>query len=144
MRIASHYYNLDDFWTKYWYLIWKFLGLNSQQPHFSFISFLMCMNWVYVIHYYRNFFFYFVFPKLKSLHFFAGFVNTILSWKAFIPLSRLTYCAYLVHPIILQSFYLSQRYTIYITDFEIVSKLLMYMLRLIVLFKITVIVDDYY
>lgn len=50
---------------------------------------------------------------------YGGFVNTILSWKAFIPLSRLTYCAYLVHPIILQSFYLSQRYTIYITDFEI-------------------------
>ncbi|CAE1236827.1 unnamed protein product [Acanthosepion pharaonis] len=37
---------------------------------------------------------------------YGGFVNTILSWKAFIPLSRLTYCAYLVHPIILQSFYL--------------------------------------
>ncbi|GIX95607.1 nose resistant to fluoxetine protein 6 [Caerostris extrusa] len=27
-------------------------------------------------------------------------VNNILSWKALIPLSRLTYCAYLVHPIV--------------------------------------------
>ena len=27
----------------------------------------------------------------------AGFVNTILSWKGFVPLSRLSYVAYLVH-----------------------------------------------
>ena len=27
----------------------------------------------------------------------AGFVNTILSWKALIPLSRMTYCIYLLH-----------------------------------------------
>ncbi|GIY20664.1 nose resistant to fluoxetine protein 6 [Caerostris extrusa] len=30
----------------------------------------------------------------------GGVVNNILSWKALIPLSRLTYCAYLVHPIV--------------------------------------------
>ncbi|CAI9744334.1 resistant to fluoxetine 6-like [Octopus vulgaris] len=40
----------------------------------------------------------------------GGFVNTLLSWKALIPLSRLTYCAYLVHPIILFYFYFNQRY----------------------------------
>lgn len=49
---------------------------------------------------------------------YGGFVNTILSWKPFIPLSRLTYCAYLVHPIIMVSFYLDSRYPIYLTDFE--------------------------
>ncbi|XP_055956916.1 nose resistant to fluoxetine protein 6 [Patella vulgata] len=32
-----------------------------------------------------------------------GFVNTILSWNAWIPLSRLTYAAYLIHLIILTS-----------------------------------------
>ncbi|KAJ8304385.1 hypothetical protein KUTeg_017968 [Tegillarca granosa] len=31
----------------------------------------------------------------------GGYINTLLSWRAFIPLSRLTYCAYLVHPIII-------------------------------------------
>ena len=31
--------------------------------------------------------------------FLTGIVNTILSWNGFIPLSRLTYAAYLVHPI---------------------------------------------
>ncbi|GBN40924.1 Nose resistant to fluoxetine protein 6 [Araneus ventricosus] len=30
----------------------------------------------------------------------GGVVNSILSWKLFIPLSRLTFCAYLLHPII--------------------------------------------
>ncbi|XP_014662242.1 PREDICTED: nose resistant to fluoxetine protein 6-like, partial [Priapulus caudatus] len=39
----------------------------------------------------------------------GGFVNTLLSWKALIPLSRLTYCAYLVHPVIIMTFYFSRR-----------------------------------
>ncbi|CAL1277755.1 unnamed protein product [Larinioides sclopetarius] len=32
-------------------------------------------------------------------------VNSILSWKALIPLSRLTYCAYLVHPIVQSTYF---------------------------------------
>ena len=28
-------------------------------------------------------------------------MNAFLSWKAFIPLSRLTYCTYLVHPLVI-------------------------------------------
>jgi len=28
-------------------------------------------------------------------------LNTLLSWKALIPLSRLTYCTYLVHPLVI-------------------------------------------
>ncbi|XP_014779796.1 nose resistant to fluoxetine protein 6 [Octopus bimaculoides] len=51
---------------------------------------------------------------------YGGFVNTILSWKAFIPLSRLTYCAYLVHPVVIYLFYLNQKYPLYITNFNIV------------------------
>ncbi|KAK3779020.1 hypothetical protein RRG08_034278 [Elysia crispata] len=27
----------------------------------------------------------------------GGFINSILSWEGFLPLSRMTYCAYLVH-----------------------------------------------
>ncbi|XP_055932256.1 nose resistant to fluoxetine protein 6-like [Argiope bruennichi] len=30
----------------------------------------------------------------------GGVVNYILSWKCFIPLGRLTYCAYLIHPVV--------------------------------------------
>ena len=32
---------------------------------------------------------------------FPGPINRLLSWKAFIPLSRLTYCSYLIHPLVL-------------------------------------------
>ncbi|XP_071115657.1 nose resistant to fluoxetine protein 6-like [Haliotis cracherodii] len=46
----------------------------------------------------------------------GGFVNTLLSWEAFIPLSRLTYCAYLVHPVIMELYYSSQRQLFYVTD----------------------------
>ncbi|XP_055327622.1 nose resistant to fluoxetine protein 6-like [Paramacrobiotus metropolitanus] len=37
---------------------------------------------------------------------YGGFVNTLLSWKAFIPLSRLTYCCYLIHIPIMMIYYL--------------------------------------
>ncbi|OWF35674.1 O-acyltransferase like protein-like [Mizuhopecten yessoensis] len=46
----------------------------------------------------------------------GGFVNTILSWKAFIPLGRLTYCAYLVHIILMYMNIFSARQHIYATD----------------------------
>ncbi|CAL1280285.1 unnamed protein product, partial [Larinioides sclopetarius] len=29
------------------------------------------------------------------------FLNKCLSWKFFLPLSRLSYCAYLIHPLII-------------------------------------------
>ncbi|ESP03045.1 hypothetical protein LOTGIDRAFT_230482 [Lottia gigantea] len=38
------------------------------------------------------------------VHGYGGFVNTILSWGAWIPLSRLTYAAYLIHLIVMASF----------------------------------------
>ncbi|XP_078666302.1 O-acyltransferase like protein-like [Branchiostoma floridae x Branchiostoma belcheri] len=40
---------------------------------------------------------------------YGGIINTILSWKAWIPLSRLTYCAYLVHPIVILITYSDQQ-----------------------------------
>ncbi|XP_077990667.1 nose resistant to fluoxetine protein 6-like [Glandiceps talaboti] len=33
---------------------------------------------------------------------YGGVVNSLLSWKVWIPLSRLTYCAYLIHPVIVR------------------------------------------
>ncbi|XP_052091571.1 nose resistant to fluoxetine protein 6-like isoform X2 [Mytilus californianus] len=49
----------------------------------------------------------------------GGFVNTILSWKAFVPLSRLTYCAYLIHPIIMYYFSNVQRKFLHFSDLTV-------------------------
>ena len=35
---------------------------------------------------------------------FTGWVNEFLSWPGFVPVSRMTYCAYLVHPVIMTIF----------------------------------------
>ena len=51
----------------------------------------------------------------------TGFINTILSWKAFIPLSRLTYCAYLVHPIVIYHYLYRRHRLIHFSDTEVVS-----------------------
>ncbi|XP_011450645.3 nose resistant to fluoxetine protein 6 [Magallana gigas] len=48
----------------------------------------------------------------------GGFVNTLLSWSAFGPLARLSYCLYLVHPVIMYAYYFSSRTPIYLTDFS--------------------------
>jgi peptidoglycan/LPS O-acetylase OafA/YrhL len=34
---------------------------------------------------------------------FTGYVNKLLSCKFFFPLSRISYCAYLVHPLVMIS-----------------------------------------
>ncbi|XP_048774347.2 nose resistant to fluoxetine protein 6-like isoform X2 [Ostrea edulis] len=51
---------------------------------------------------------------------YGGFINTFLSAGLWSPLSRLTYCAYLVHPVIMFMYTLSQRYTMYFTDINMV------------------------
>ncbi|XP_064599084.1 nose resistant to fluoxetine protein 6-like [Liolophura sinensis] len=51
---------------------------------------------------------------------YGGFVNTILSWSALIPLSRLTYCAYLVHPIVMYLYYGSLNTPVHFTDLNVV------------------------
>jgi peptidoglycan/LPS O-acetylase OafA/YrhL len=38
----------------------------------------------------------------------ADKINAILGHKMFVPLSKLTFCAYLLHPLLLQSYYLSR------------------------------------
>ncbi|XP_052226413.1 nose resistant to fluoxetine protein 6-like [Dreissena polymorpha] len=49
----------------------------------------------------------------------GGFVNKLLSWSLFIPLSRLTYLVYLVHPVIMLIFTDSLRQSIYLTEFDV-------------------------
>ncbi|XP_037075314.1 nose resistant to fluoxetine protein 6-like [Pollicipes pollicipes] len=44
---------------------------------------------------------------------YGGFVNTFLSYPAFLPLSRLTYCCYLVHISVLEASTLSSKGTVY-------------------------------
>lgn len=49
----------------------------------------------------------------------GGYVNTFLSWEAYIPLGRLTYCAYLVHPILMYTYLDGLRSPIYFWDLEV-------------------------
>ena len=53
-------------------------------------------------------------------HGYGGPINSFLSMPFWVPLSRLTYNAYLVHPIILDVITGSQRDTLYYTDITIV------------------------
>ncbi|XP_076093222.1 O-acyltransferase like protein-like [Mytilus galloprovincialis] len=50
----------------------------------------------------------------------GGFVNTILSWKGFVPLSRLTYCAYLIHPLVMYFYYKSRKQLLFWDDHEVI------------------------
>lgn len=52
----------------------------------------------------------------------GGFVQKFLSLKLWIPLSRLTYCAYLVNPIIIGLFYGTRQQTFDYSFYLIVSK----------------------
>ena len=51
----------------------------------------------------------------------AGWVNEVLSWKAFVPLGRLTYSAYLIHPLVMLVFYMSRNSPTYFSIYEVVS-----------------------
>ncbi|XP_069120101.1 O-acyltransferase like protein-like [Argopecten irradians] len=58
----------------------------------------------------------------------GGFVNTILSWKPFIPLGRLTYCAYLIHMLIMMMNLLSLREHVFASDTAFIYLFLGYMI----------------
>ncbi|XP_055947832.1 nose resistant to fluoxetine protein 6-like [Argiope bruennichi] len=59
----------------------------------------------------------------------GGVVNSILSWKALIPLSRLTYCAYLVHLIVVLTYFTSVRT---LTNFSHINAVLLYLGMLVI------------
>ncbi len=48
---------------------------------------------------------------------FPGYVDTLLSWKAFLPLSRVTYVGYLTHPSVIFVFLGYYRFTVLFTQF---------------------------
>ncbi|XP_074595938.1 nose resistant to fluoxetine protein 6-like [Brevipalpus obovatus] len=50
----------------------------------------------------------------------GGFVNHALSWKPLIPLSKLTYCAYLIHPVVIATFYGSRETTFHFSHYLMV------------------------
>jgi peptidoglycan/LPS O-acetylase OafA/YrhL len=50
----------------------------------------------------------------------GGFVNTILSWRGLLPLSRLTYCIYLIHMYLMAIYFANQRETTHITTLNTV------------------------
>lgn len=39
----------------------------------------------------------------------GGFVNVVLSWRGLVPFSRLTYSAYIIHPVVMAIFYGSRQ-----------------------------------
>ncbi|XP_033118021.1 nose resistant to fluoxetine protein 6-like [Anneissia japonica] len=51
---------------------------------------------------------------------YGGPVNSLLSWSVWIPLARISYCAYLLHPIIMFVFYYSLPTLIYFSDFLLI------------------------
>ncbi|VDP41186.1 unnamed protein product [Soboliphyme baturini] len=52
----------------------------------------------------------------------SGPVNTFLSWKVWTPLSRLVYSAYLIHPVLIRSYYASQNRPMHFGDhFQMVT-----------------------
>lgn len=50
----------------------------------------------------------------------GGVVNSILSWEGIMPLSRLSYAAYLVHPIVMMICVYSKRSLVYLSDLDII------------------------
>lgn len=51
----------------------------------------------------------------------AGIINKLLSLKVWIPLSRLSYCAYLLNPLLINSIYLQSESAIHIDFLPTVS-----------------------
>ncbi|XP_078618496.1 nose resistant to fluoxetine protein 6-like [Branchiostoma floridae x Branchiostoma japonicum] len=51
---------------------------------------------------------------------YGGVVDIILSWDAWVPLSRLTYCAYLVHILVMYAVHLTREVPIHYSTFTII------------------------
>uniref|UniRef100_K1RC99 Nose resistant to fluoxetine protein 6 n=1 Tax=Magallana gigas TaxID=29159 RepID=K1RC99_MAGGI len=50
----------------------------------------------------------------------GGIVNSILSWSGLVPLSRMSYAAYLVHPMMMMIYVFSKRNLVYLADFDVI------------------------
>ena len=58
---------------------------------------------------------------LLFLWYFIGIFNTILSWRGFLPLSRLTYAIYLLNPVVIAIYVMSRKTLMYVADIYMVS-----------------------
>ena len=59
--------------------------------------------------------------RILSSRLFTGPVNRLLSWSGLVPLSRLTYMAYLIHPIVMLYFNYSLESPVLLNDINMVS-----------------------
>ncbi len=50
-----------------------------------------------------------------------GFVNDILSWPFWVPLSRLNFCAYLIHVEFIQYYFLTQEQPPFLQEVNLVN-----------------------
>lgn len=48
----------------------------------------------------------------------GGWINDVLSWSPFIPLGRMTYCAYLIHPFVIMFYHENRMKETYFTDYD--------------------------
>ncbi|XP_019636641.1 PREDICTED: nose resistant to fluoxetine protein 6-like [Branchiostoma belcheri] len=57
---------------------------------------------------------------IACYHGYGGVVDIILSWDAWVPLSRLTYCAYLVHLLVMYAVYLTREVPVHYSMFTMI------------------------
>ena len=55
-----------------------------------------------------------------------GAVNWVLSWRGFLPLSRLSYVVYLIHPVVMVLFIYNKKVLINMNTLEMVSEIFAY------------------
>jgi peptidoglycan/LPS O-acetylase OafA/YrhL len=54
---------------------------------------------------------------------YGGIINRILSANFFIPITKISYCAYLIHPVIMVSYMFAQKDVFFATYFTLVRNL---------------------
>ncbi|XP_077994445.1 nose resistant to fluoxetine protein 6-like [Glandiceps talaboti] len=68
----------------------------------------------------------------------GGPINAILSWKAWIPISRLTYCAYLTHIMVLQAYAMNQDRLLHLSD---LNEVYMYIGTVVITYGVSFVVS---
>ena len=69
--------------------------------------------------------------NLYALFHIPGFINTLLAWPGMVTLSRLTYMAYLIHPIVIFYYLLSRQSLIFADDMVPVRISLIIMVKIL-------------